>query len=138
MTSDHYAILVSSRKVPPSSFHPSRALSNTFTPVLWHLRTGQLDQCSQRLHASCSNRELANEMKPQISELIQRAENGLETMKKRERLLRTRVEKRATLPSQAPLVAPSLGALESQLEALRQKKEALGKQVEGWSSNWPT
>ncbi|KDE05175.1 hypothetical protein, variant [Microbotryum lychnidis-dioicae p1A1 Lamole] len=77
-------------------------------------------------------------MKPQISELIQRAENGLETMKKRERLLRTRVEKRATLPSQAPLVAPSLGALESQLEALRQKKEALGKQVEGWSSNWPT
>ncbi|SCZ93152.1 BZ3500_MvSof-1268-A1-R1_Chr6-2g08493 [Microbotryum saponariae] len=145
-------------------------------PTYW----STLDQCSQHLHASCSNlnaasirlhhgtydfprlaqvvnnrrafdtvtesevtaaqRELAHEMKPQISELIQRAENGLETMKKRERLLRTKVrrnglpmqvEKRATLPSPAPLVAPNLGALESQLEVLRQKKEALGKQVEG-------
>ncbi|SCV67807.1 BQ2448_5418 [Microbotryum intermedium] len=80
---------------------------------------------------TAAQRELANEMQPQISELIQRAESGLETMKKRERLLRTRVEKRATLPSRAPLVAPNLDALETELDALRKKKQALGKQVEG-------
>lgn len=46
-----------------------------------------------------AQRALASEMSPQITELIDRAENGLETMKKREKTLREKVHNQVLFSS---------------------------------------
>jgi DASH complex subunit SPC19 len=45
-----------------------------------------------------AQRALASEMSPQITELIDRAEAGLEAMKKREKLLRAKVPRLSPSP----------------------------------------
>ncbi|GAA5826343.1 hypothetical protein JCM3770_000130 [Rhodotorula araucariae] len=81
-----------------------------------------------------AQRALANEMSPQIEELIGRAEDGLEGLKQRERALRTKVDKRATASSRATtpvtVAQDELDALEQKLAQLQQRKERLGREVE--------
>ncbi|GAA5945747.1 hypothetical protein JCM3775_005836 [Rhodotorula graminis] len=86
-----------------------------------------------------AQRALANEMSPQIEELIGRAERGLEALKARERELRAKLDKR--LPSSSssssnsttspPTVVPQpeLDALEGRLAQLQQRKDRLGREV---------
>ncbi|BGP47827.1 hypothetical protein JCM10450v2_003692 [Rhodotorula kratochvilovae] len=81
-----------------------------------------------------AQRALANEMSPQIEELIGRAEDGLEGLKQRERALRAKVDKRATASSRAAtpvtVAQDELDALEQKLAQLQQRKERLGREVE--------
>ncbi|GAA5849539.1 hypothetical protein JCM8547_000489 [Rhodosporidiobolus lusitaniae] len=81
-----------------------------------------------------AQRALANEMRPQIEELISRAEGGLEALKERERTLKAKLDKRAAQSSRPdePISASQgdLDALEQKLAELRQRKERLGREVE--------
>ncbi|GAA5928358.1 hypothetical protein JCM10213_005715 [Rhodosporidiobolus nylandii] len=81
-----------------------------------------------------AQRALANEMRPQIEELIQRAEGGLEGLKERERGLRAKLDKRSALSSRPaePISASQddLDALEQKLAELQRRKERLGREVE--------
>ncbi|BGP24328.1 hypothetical protein JCM10295v2_003238 [Rhodotorula toruloides] len=81
-----------------------------------------------------AQRALANEMAPQVDELIRRAEDGLEGLKQKERTLRAKVEKRqaAASRSQAPITVDQseLDTLEQKLASLQQKKNRLGREVE--------
>ncbi|GAA5997732.1 Spc19p [Rhodotorula paludigena] len=81
-----------------------------------------------------AQRALANEMSPQIEELISRAEDGLEGLKQRERALRARVDKRsaaASRPQASVTVSQDeLDVLEQKLAQLQQRKERLGREVE--------
>ncbi|GAA5963698.1 hypothetical protein JCM3765_003549 [Sporobolomyces pararoseus] len=82
-----------------------------------------------------AQKALENEMSPQIQELIVRAETGLETLKKRERELQTRVEKRKQyLNPDLPVrtgAREEVELAERRLQELRRKKEQLGLEVEG-------
>ncbi|GAA5830755.1 hypothetical protein JCM11251_001063 [Rhodosporidiobolus azoricus] len=83
-----------------------------------------------------AQRALANEMRPQIEELISRAEDGLEGLKQRERGLKAKLDKRSTNSasrSQTPAEQVSqddLDALEVKLAELQRRKERLGREVE--------
>ncbi|GAA6027649.1 hypothetical protein JCM8097_007964 [Rhodosporidiobolus ruineniae] len=81
-----------------------------------------------------AQRALANEMRPQIEELVRRAEGGLEGLKERERGLKAKLDKRHTsrLPDTQPISTPrtELDALEQKLAQLQQRKERLGREVE--------
>ncbi|GAA5924667.1 hypothetical protein JCM1841_006380 [Sporobolomyces salmonicolor] len=80
-----------------------------------------------------AQRALANEMGPQITELIRRAEDGLEGLKARERGLRAKVDKRnsaSRAPTPSSASAKDAEALEKQLEELRRRKDRLGAEVE--------
>ncbi|GAA5912235.1 hypothetical protein JCM8208_001309 [Rhodotorula glutinis] len=85
-----------------------------------------------------AQRALANEMSPQIEELIGRAESGLEGLKARERELRAKLDKRTALslpssstsPSPVAIPQSELDALEQQLAQLQQRKDRLGREVE--------
>ncbi|GAA5920401.1 hypothetical protein JCM5296_005710, partial [Sporobolomyces johnsonii] len=80
-----------------------------------------------------AQRALANEMGPQISELIRRAEGGLEGLKARERGLRAKVDKRnsaSRAPTPSSASAKDVEALEKQLEELQRRKDRLGAEVE--------
>ncbi|GAA5848857.1 hypothetical protein JCM5353_004062 [Sporobolomyces roseus] len=78
---------------------------------------------------------LKSSMSPQITHLVQRAEDGLSTLKEKERSLRARVEKRKALVNpELPVRMASrdqVESLEGRLEQLRRRKEELGKEVEG-------
>ncbi|GAA6007671.1 hypothetical protein JCM10207_004835 [Rhodosporidiobolus poonsookiae] len=81
-----------------------------------------------------AQRALGDEMRPQIEELISRAEGGLERLKERERELRGKLDKRASHPStrSAPVSVPQsdLDALELRLAQLRRQKEREAREVE--------
>ncbi|ORY88020.1 Spc19-domain-containing protein [Leucosporidium creatinivorum] len=78
-----------------------------------------------------AQRSLASEMGPQITELIERAEGGLEGMKKKEKLLRAKLEKRLAPPTTRTTAAPpDLDALERKLKQLQGRKDMLGRAVE--------
>ncbi|KAK4047018.1 DASH complex subunit spc19 [Microbotryomycetes sp. JL201] len=77
-----------------------------------------------------AQRSLAAEMGPQITELIDRAEAGLEQVKKRERALKAKVEKRAAVPARPHAEPPNISALERQLKSLQKKKDMLSTTVD--------
>ncbi|KAI5477130.1 mitotic spindle biogenesis protein Spc19 [Pseudohyphozyma bogoriensis] len=107
-----------------------------------------LDNCSQALHktsthcfdvvteteVSRAQRDLASEIEPQIKELIELAETGLEELKGKEKHLRARLEKRTALSTAsrqatAAAAAPpvDLKEKEKQLAALRRQKMELSR-----------
>ncbi|KAK4056825.1 hypothetical protein OIO90_002075 [Microbotryomycetes sp. JL221] len=77
-----------------------------------------------------AQRALAAEMGPQITELIQRAEQGLETVKKREKALRQKVDKRSVVPTRTQAEPPNVSALERQLKSLQKRRDMLSTTVE--------
>ncbi|GAA5885639.1 hypothetical protein JCM6882_007508 [Rhodosporidiobolus microsporus] len=88
-----------------------------------------------------AQRALANEMRPQIEELISRAEGGLEGLKERERGLKAKLDKRtasssarshpsSSSSSAEDISQDELDALEQKLAELQRRKERLGREVE--------
>ncbi|KAL8292055.1 hypothetical protein RQP46_001521 [Phenoliferia psychrophenolica] len=77
---------------------------------------------------SLAQRELAGQVEPQVKALIQRAEDGLEELKRRERAQRAKVERRDALQARPPVAVDS-EARERRLDEVRKQKLALSKEV---------